>query len=123
MSDADEPEDDGRRPRPVTSDLAARIQRARGDRPARAAAERAKQGEMSGLGRAYRLAAEFVAAILVGLGIGWGIDQVFGTGPWGMIILMLLGFAAGVLNVIRATAEMNAAASPDMPVVKDDDDE
>ena len=77
------------------------------------------------MGRAFRLASEFVAAILVGLGLGWGADALFGTTPWGLIILMLLGFAAGVLNVVRAAAEMNRAnpATPDMPVIKDDDDE
>ena len=77
------------------------------------------------MARAYRLAAEFVAAILVGLGLGWGADQLLGTSPWGMIMLLLLGFAAGVLNVIRATAEMNAANAPppDMPAVTDDDDD
>jgi ATP synthase protein I len=80
---------------------------------------------MTGMGRAFRLASEFVAAILVGLGLGWGVDALFGTTPWGLIILMLLGFAAGVLNVVRAAAKMNAAnpATPDMPVIKDDDDE
>ena len=42
-----------------------------------------------------------------------------------MIILLLLGFAAGVLNVIRATAELNAeqAKLPMPPSVKDDEDE
>ena len=66
-----------------------------------------------------------VLSITLGLGLGWGIDQVFNTSPWGLIILLLLGFAAGVLNVIRATAEMNAASAPppDMPAVQDDDDE
>jgi ATP synthase protein I len=80
---------------------------------------------MTGMGRAFRLASEFVAAILVGLGLGWGVDTLFGTTPWGIIVLLLLGFAAGVLNVVRAASEMNAAnpATPDMPVVKDDDDE
>ena len=45
-----------------------------------------------------------------------------------MIVLLLLGFAAGVLNVTRAAAEMNAAApkpDPDklVPVDADDDDD
>jgi len=91
--DADDPKHDGTKPGSTTTDLAARIARARGDRPGRAAAEQARQGEMRGLGRAYRLAAEFVAAILVGLGLGWGADTLFGTTPFGMIILLLLGFA------------------------------
>lgn len=108
-----------------TSDLAARIKRAQGDRPAQAAAQRVREGEMTGIGRGFRLASEFVAAILVGAGLGWGVDQLFKTTPWGMIVLLLLGFAAGVLNVIRASAELNAEAAklPMPPAVPDDDDE
>lgn len=84
-----------------------------------------RQREMTGLGRAFRLGSEFVAAIIVGAGLGWGVDQLIGTTPWGMIILLLLGFAAGVLNVIRATAEMNAEAAklPMAPSVPDDEEE
>lgn len=122
--DTNGPQDgDGRRS--PTSDLAARIKRAQGERPAQAAAERVRQGEMTGLGRGFRLASEFVAAIIVGAALGWGVDSLFGTTPWGLIILLLLGFAAGVLNVIRATAELNAEQAK-LPVplsVPDDEDE
>jgi ATP synthase protein I len=120
--DTKRPANDGRQGS-LTSDLAARIRRARGIPEGQAGGS--QQREMTGMGRAFRLASEFVAAILVGLGLGWGADALFGTTPWGMIILLLLGFAAGVLNVVRAAAAMNAAnpATPDMPVVRDDDDE
>ncbi len=109
----------------ATADLEARIARARGQRTAQAAAEQTRQGDMSGMSRGLRLASEFVAAILVGAGLGWVIDSVLPTRPWGMLILLLLGFAAGVLNVIRATAQMNAATAvpPDTPALPDDDDE
>jgi ATP synthase protein I len=111
--------------RSVTSDLAARIRRARGEQPAEEAAASTREREMSGWGRGFRLASEFVAAIIVGALLGWGVDSLFGTSPWGLIILLLLGFAAGVLNVIRATAEMNAQAArePMPPSVPDDEDE
>lgn len=56
--------------------------------------------------RALRLSTEFVAAILVGAGLGWGLDRVAGTKPWGMIILLMLGFVAGVLNVLRSAQAM-----------------
>jgi ATP synthase protein I len=110
-------------PGSLTSDLAARIARARGEHPGQQT--EARQRETTGMGRAFRLASEFVAAILVGLGLGWGVDTLFNTTPWGIIVLLLLGFAAGVLNVVRAAAEINAAnpVTPDMPVIKDDDDE
>ena len=41
-------------------------------------------------------------AVLVGAAIGWLIDRGLGISPWGMIVFLLLGFAAGVLNVMRA---------------------
>jgi ATP synthase protein I len=56
----------------------------------------------SALARGYRLLAEFVAGILIGAAIGWLIDRLLGTSPWGMIVLLLGGFAAGVLNMMRA---------------------
>lgn len=61
----------------------------------------------------YRLAAkvssEFVAGITVGAILGFGFDRYFETSPWGLIVLLLLGFAAGVLNVLRA---LGAVAKP-----------
>jgi ATP synthase protein I len=56
----------------------------------------------SGYARGFRLSSELVAGVLVGAGLGWGIDRLLGTSPWGLIVLLLLGFAAGVLNVMRA---------------------
>lgn len=112
--------------RAATGDLAKRIARARGaDEQDAAPGKRPAMGEQSGLGRGYRLATEFVAAILVGAGLGWGIDTIFNTRPWGLVVLLLLGFAAGILNVVRATAEMNArtAVPPDTPALHDDEDE
>ena len=34
--------------------------------------------------------------------IGWLLDRWLGISPWGLIVFLLLGFAAGVLNVMRA---------------------
>jgi ATP synthase protein I len=50
---------------------------------------------------ALRLATEFVAGILVGGAIGWFFDSWLGTSPWGLIVFLLAGFAAGVLNALR----------------------
>ena len=109
----------------LTGDLASRIARARSSSPAQAGTNQARAGEMTGIGRGFRLASEFVAAVVVGGAIGFAVDYFLPTRPWGMIILLLLGFAAGVLNVIRATAEMNAATAvpPDTKAVPDDEDE
>lgn len=59
----------------------------------------------SGMALAFRLGAEFVAGVLVGAGLGFGLDYVAGTSPWGMIIFLLLGFGAGVMNMMRAANE------------------
>lgn len=56
----------------------------------------------TGFGNAIKLSSEFVAAIMVGVGIGWVLDYWAGTSPWGLIVFLFLGFAAGVLNVMRS---------------------
>lgn len=57
---------------------------------------------LSGFGQAMKVGSEFVAGVIVGVVIGYTIDRLFGTSPWGMIVFLLLGFAAGTLNVMRA---------------------
>jgi ATP synthase protein I len=59
-------------------------------------------GDASGFARGFRLSGELVAGVLVGAGIGWTLDRVLGISPWGLIVFVLLGFAAGVANVVRA---------------------
>ena len=58
----------------------------------------------SGMARGLRLSSELVVGVLVGALIGWGIDKLLSISPWGMIVFLLLGFAAGVRNVIRAAS-------------------
>jgi ATP synthase protein I len=55
-----------------------------------------------GVAMAMRLAADFVAGVVVGAALGWGFDRLFDTSPWGLVVLLLLGFAAGLLNVMRS---------------------
>ncbi len=56
----------------------------------------------SALARGFRLSTELVAGVLVGAFIGWALDKWLGSTPWGMFVFLLLGFAAGVINVMRA---------------------
>jgi ATP synthase protein I len=72
------------------------------DRPSEHDTGRGTGSDSSALARGLRLSAEFVAGILVGAALGWLLDRWLGTSPLGMIVFLLLGFAAGVLNVIRA---------------------
>jgi ATP synthase protein I len=56
------------------------------------------------LGLAMRVGAELVAALLVGLAIGWALDRWLGTRPVFLGVFILIGGAAGMLNVWRIVA-------------------
>ena len=125
------PQDDQSRPdgaKGVTRDLASRIASAKREREIEAnRASASGSSEMTGMGRGVRIGTEFIAAILVGAVIGYLIDLGLGTRPWGLLIMFLVGFAAGILNVTRAVTQMNKAAPPppgsDLgPGVDEDDD-
>lgn len=100
----------------VTRDLASRIASAKRERELEDnRALRKASPEMTGLARGLRIGTEFIAAILVGAGFGYLIDLGLGTSPWGLLIMLLVGFAAGILNVTRVVAQMNAALPPPPP--------
>ena len=67
----------------------------------------------SGYAKGFRLSSELVAGVLVGAGLGWLIDRLLGISPWGFIIFLLLGFAAGVLNVMRSAGVVPERQSPE----------
>lgn len=56
-----------------------------------------------------RIGVELVVAVAVGAGIGWALDRWLGTRPWGMILFLFLGIAAGMMNVYRAVAGLGMA--------------
>jgi ATP synthase protein I len=60
--------------------------------------------DRSMLGLGLRVGAEVIAALLVGLAIGWGLDRVLGTRPIFLGLFILIGGAAGMLNVWRLVA-------------------
>lgn len=70
--------------------------------------------QRTGYAQAMRLTADFVAGILVGGAIGWGVDRLFGTSPWGLAVFLLLGFAAGILSMLRSAGLVKPGpAGPD----------
>jgi ATP synthase protein I len=78
------------------------------------------------VGDAFKLAIELVVGVVVGTGMGWVLDRQLGTAPWFLIVFLLLGFAAGMSNLIRAARRMQAASEPlqrSAPSVPDDDDD
>ena len=66
------------------------------------------QAPPTSLNVALRFSTELIAALIVGAGIGWGIDRVFKTSPIFILVMSVLGMAAGVRNVIQASKEINA---------------
>jgi ATP synthase protein I len=60
------------------------------------------------MARGFQLSSELIAGVVVGALMGWGFDRLLSTSPFGLIVFVLLGFAAGVLNVIRS-----AGVAPD----------
>ena len=61
----------------------------------------------SALGKAFQLSVELVAGVFVGGLIGWALDGWLGTSPLFLLVFLLLGMAAGFLNVIRAARGMS----------------
>lgn len=57
--------------------------------------------DASGMSRGFRYSADFVSGVLVGCGLGWLFDRLLGTRPWGLMIFIVLGFAAGTFNILR----------------------
>ena len=54
----------------------------------------------------WRMVTELVAGLLIGFGIGYGLDTLFGTMPILLILFTLLGFAAGVKTMVRTAQEI-----------------
>lgn len=52
-------------------------------------------------GIGLRVGVELVSALAVGLAIGWGLDRWLGTAPWLLLLFVMAGGAAGILNVYR----------------------
>jgi ATP synthase protein I len=64
------------------------------------------QARASAMAMGFHLSSELVAGVLVGAALGWGFDRLLSTSPWGLIVFLLLGFTAGVINVMRAAGVM-----------------
>lgn len=69
-------------------------------------------GDPSAMARGFRLSAELVGGVVVGAMIGWLLDRWLGISPWGLIVFLLFGFAAGVLNVIRSAGVAPTPTTP-----------
>ncbi len=72
---------------------------------------------------AWRMVLELVTGLLIGFGIGYGLDVLFGTRPIMLVLFTLLGFAAGVRVMLRTADELNTAADKGAAAQDADDKE
>jgi ATP synthase protein I len=77
--------------------------------------------------QAYRIIAELLGGVLVGMAAGFIVDRVLHTTPWGLIGGVLIGFALSIwmarrtANRLMALARQDSEPLPSVPF--DDDDE
>jgi ATP synthase protein I len=58
----------------------------------------------------WRLASvgiEMGVCVALGAAMGWWLDGKFATGPWLMMVFLLLGVAAGFKGMIQAARDAN----------------
>ena len=113
MADRKPPEDD-------LSNLRRRIDAARGGDGSQNAPPPQSPASL-----ALRYGGEFGAAVIVGGLLGYGVDQFLPTSPWGVLVGFMLGFAAGVVNVVRVARTYNQAhpVDPNAPSIPDDEED
>ena len=71
-------------------------------------AEKAEKG--GALSLAFRVSVEIVSAVAIGVGIGWLLDGWLDTTPWLLVVFVVVGFAAGILNVYRLASGFGYAS-------------
>lgn len=88
--------------------LEGRLEAVRGRR---VQAESRNERRGKAMSAAFRLALEMVVGVVVGGVVGWYLDAWLGTRPFLLIVFLLLGSAAGILNAVRTAREMQEDAA------------
>ena len=97
------------KPPPSLEDLDERLRKARGEQDER----EPKPSRSRPIGQALRLATEMASALFVGAVLGWFLDKWLGTRPWLLLLFLVLGMAAGMLNAYRTAMRMQDAGDGD----------
>jgi len=101
MTDRDQP--------PSLDDVQARLDahRAKAESEREKSERRRASGAAQGVG--FRIAAELVASVLVGAGLGYALDSWLDTKPLFMVLMLLLGFSAALMNIFRIVKGLDQA--------------
>lgn len=90
-------------------------------------ARTASPGADRSIGEGYRLIAELIGGLLGGVGIGWFVDRLAHTAPWGMAIGVSVGAGFSVYMAVRTAVRMGKQAQekagPVQSVPFDDDED
>ncbi|MEO0410972.1 MAG: AtpZ/AtpI family protein [Pseudomonadota bacterium] len=89
------------------ADFKDRLSQAQDRQREKTAAASSVDGTAMGIG--MRLSVELVVATVMGGALGYAFDWALGTSPWLLIVMVLVGAAAGVRNMLRATDEITRA--------------
>lgn len=97
---------------PDPSDLGNRIAEAQAKREERAKRDerQRKNSVNTPASMALRYSSELVAAVVVGVGLGLLIDHFAKSSPWGLLVMMGFGMAAGIRNLMRAAKQLTQEA-------------
>jgi ATP synthase protein I len=82
--------------------LGDRLDHARASQPSEPTPDARPARDGAAMARGLRLSSELVGGVVVGGAIGYALDYWLGIRPWGFIVFVLLGFAAGIVNLMRA---------------------
>lgn len=94
------------------SEIGARLDKAKADARVRQGPDPDSRARGTAMGQAMKIAIELVVGIAVGGFIGKVLDSQFGTAPWLLIVFLMLGFAAGLMNIVRTARRLQAEAEP-----------
>jgi len=67
--------------------------------------------DTAGMGRAWAMGFDFVFTVLAGVFLGWLADYFLGFAPVGILVGVGLGFASGLLRMIRAANRQHKVAA------------
>ena len=72
--------------------------------------EKTAEGEFERASKiGLRIGVELLSAVVVGAAVGYLVDELFSTRPWGLVVFLFFGGAAGILNVYRLAQKEDKA--------------
>ena len=80
-------------------------------------------GANHAVGEGYRLLGELIGGVLGGLGLGWLVDRLAHTAPWGIAVGLALGAGVSVYLAATTAARMGRKAMLDSGPLKPSPDQ